>query len=144
MSKWKTITRIFGFLCGSVAFALVVYCYYIYNLDEDVSFVEFHSYDTENDLFPVMSVCFRQTLSNTTLQKYGSDVNTSSYVQYLHGEYFSENMTNIDYDSISMNISDFLIGYSAMWKNGTLLKFDENGSASVSYTHLTLPTICSV
>ena len=111
MLHWNICNYIFKCCCVIVTCTIVGKWFYMYHLDEDMSFVEYRSYyDTEEDVYPVMSMCFAQSFNDNIFQKYDLNVSTSAYMSYLNGDYSHINLTTIDYDNVSTNISDFLIG----------------------------------
>ena len=117
MVSFKLIDIVFKSTCTIATCTLVGYWFYNYSLDEDISLVEFNSYyDTESDVFPVMSMCFEQSFDSVRFQKYGQNINGSTYKKYLAGDYFESNMTKIDYDNVTTKISDFLIGTNVVFK----------------------------
>ena len=120
MSNWKILHYTFKCCCFIATFALVGFWCYKYYLDYDISVVDFKSFfDTADDIYPIMSVCFEQKFNDTILQKHGPNINGSAYRRYLSGDIFDTSMTNIDYDSVSTNISDFMVGQLVFWKNGS-------------------------
>ena len=56
------------------------------------------------------------------LAEYG--VNVSSYVRFLKGNDFTANMLSIDYNNVTVDISDYIKGYRIYFTNGSVSKFD--------------------
>ena len=46
-------------------------------------------------------------------------VDPTLYLEFLKGDYFSEEFLKIDYSNITMDISDFIKGYSMGFRNGS-------------------------
>jgi hypothetical protein len=92
-----------------------------YFLDEDSSVVETVSYlDTEDDVFHVMSIFFQQTFEGKLYNGFGKNIDGSKYKEFLMGEYFDKDMVNIDYNSVSTNITEMFLWYSVELVNGTV------------------------
>ena len=86
-----------------------------YFLDEDVSYIENRSYfETEDDVIPVMSLCFEQPFEDKLFERYGKNISGWNYRKFLMGEYFHQDLLNVDYHMVSTNISEYLITYEAM------------------------------
>ena len=60
--------------CVSATVSLVGMWLFIYNLDKDSSVIEGKKYfGTDDDKFPVMSLCFEQFYDDIVFQKYGEN-----------------------------------------------------------------------
>lgn len=141
MSIYEIIHYIFKLLCVFTAFGLVAYCCYKYYLDEDISSVEYDSYyGTDDDVFPVMSICFYPKYLG--LDQIG--ITIDNYISYIRGLDFDEHdgytpLTEVDYESVTVNISDFVLGYNARWKNGTAIFITAYGMSYYSNVGWKLP-----
>ena len=76
-------------------------------------------FDTKDDVFPVLSMCFKQSFSKNSITQSGVKFNGLNYEKYLKGEYFDDSMSKIDYESVSTNLSSFLISYAVKYNNGS-------------------------
>ena len=133
MSNWKVIQFIFKCLCIIATCALLVLWVHTYLLDKDVSVIEGRSYyDTEDDVFPVMSICFKQSFDDKHFEKFGQNITGLNYQKYLLGEYFDKDMEKVDYDSVTTNISEFIISYNVEFANGSSI-LDTN--SNVAWKH---------
>ena len=106
--------------CITTAIVLVGMWLQRYFLDKDSSVLENRYYfDTNDDLFPVMSLCFKQSFRDKTFKILGKNISGSNYNEFLFGRYFSDDMLNVNYDQVSTNISDFILSYVVEFRNGT-------------------------
>ena len=112
----------FLFKIGCMIFTIILVTQWMerYFLDEDMTIIENRSYYMDDsDLFPVMSLCFKQVFHDKLFEKFGPNITGSKYEEYLKGEFFDEIMNTIDYDSVTTNISDYVIAMDAYFQNGT-------------------------
>lgn len=113
----------FRILCLITTIALIVFCLYVYCLNEDVCLVDFKNYyDTPDDIHPTISMCFKNFLDSERLMEHG--VNDSSYLEYLKGEKISSKLSNIDFENVTLHLKDYVHEYCTHWHNG---KFECNG-----------------
>ena len=109
--KEKVFQYMIHALCSIVAIVLTIYCVYQYILDEDHSRIEFQKFNSEKDhLYPTITLCFIDPLLENKLSTYGEGINGSSYLDFLSGNVWDDRMANIDYDDISLNIEQSLLG----------------------------------
>ena len=107
---FKIISYLFHFLCFLVTLYFISTCVFEFYLNEDVSKINFQSFHaSEEDIYPSMTLCFLPRFDNEVLKKNG--INSSvDYAKFLSGDYFEDKMTNIDYDNITIDFKDFLLG----------------------------------
>ena len=93
---------------------------YMFSLNEDTSLVEYkHYYDQKTDIFPALSMCFKNPFSRTKLGQASAGLNHTSYFKYLNGDEMSSEIKSIHYKSITMNISDNIISYWMEFQDGS-------------------------
>ena len=108
----------FRFICSLLAIVLVVDVFYKFSKNEDISLLKYTSYlKTENDYYPVISFCFKNPFLTEQLEKYGAD--EATYLHFLEGKNISDELLEIDYDQVTMDVNDYLAGYWISWVNGT-------------------------
>ena len=111
---------IFKFVCILATIAFVGKGIHQYLLDEDAIVIKNAFYfDTDDDVVPILSFCFKQSFDTKPFVKNGSNVTGRQYDKYLRGEYFDEAATRINYDHVSTNLSKYLISYAARYQNGS-------------------------
>jgi hypothetical protein len=136
MLEIKFIKYTFQFVCFIATCVLVGIWLDRYFLDEDVSSVETLTYfDTENDVFPVLSMCFEQTFEDELFKTFGKNIRGSQYKDFLLGKYYDEDLKNIDYNDVSTNITEFVLPYVVEYSNGStvLIKSLRNSSGIALY-----------
>ena len=107
-------------VCMLVTIIFVGHWLHRYMLDEDSSVIEVKEYfDDADDVFPVMSLCFKQTFQELHLQYPDKNLSGLNYHKALIGDQYHPLMTEIDYHRVSTNISDFILGYDVEFRNGT-------------------------
>ena len=117
---WHVIRYVFKCLCIVATGFLVGMWIYRYSLDEDTSVIESRLYfDSEDDLFPVMSMCFNQVFNDSLLKQYGIDSTGMEYRNFVLGQYFQEDMGKINYNLVSTNLSEFILSYEVNFQNGS-------------------------
>lgn len=90
----------------------------MFSLNEDISLVEYKRYyEKKTDVFPALSLCFRNPFSLTRLEQTG--LNHTSYFNFLNGVEMSQNIQLIDYKSITMNVSANIINYWIKFHDGS-------------------------
>ena len=103
-AKW-----FFHIMCVFLTTGLTSWCFYKYNLDEDVSLVSFVTFnDDENKIYPALTLCFWNPFLNEKLKSYGSNINTTTYSRFIQGTFWDESMARIDYDDVTVSLEDYL------------------------------------
>ena len=120
MSLFKRNNLVVGFeiLLWTISGSVVLYLAYKYNLNEDLSIVDIKKfYQGPTDVFPVLSLCFRNPFPKSKLQS--NNINATNYAKYLKGQYSDETMHRADYQSIIMDVSEYVEEIYIKWKNGS-------------------------
>ena len=113
---------IFVLLCAFAAISICVYWIYKYRLDEDLSVITYREfYEREDDVHPTVSLCLKNPFLPDRLAEYG--VNKSSYLNFLKGDYFSDQMLAINYSNVTIDISDYIKGYLNIFRNGSKIEY---------------------
>ena len=129
----RSLRYFFALCCVFTTISICVYWVYEYRLDEDLSVITYRKfYEREHDVYPTVSLCFNNPFLRQHLTDSG--VNESSYLGFLTGEYFSEEMLKINYENVTIDISNYVQGYMMYFSNGTrtVSQIDsENGIDSI-------------
>lgn len=133
---WKIFTFVLHKLCVSATVALTVFWLYKYTLNEDVSLLDYKKfYEAEEDVHPVLSLCFANPFLQDKLAQHGT--NQSVFLDFLRGEYFSNEMLDIDYDTVTLDLRDFIQKVWVAWRNGITTSMtsveDRRSAVSDSY-----------
>ena len=113
--NYLKIYYLFCSACSISAVVYVCYCLYEYFLNEDISqvtFQEFHK--REENIYPSLTVCLSSIFLEDELITYGEGINSTTYTDYLYGDHWDDRMIDIDYDKVTTNFEDYLLGI-AMW-----------------------------
>ena len=123
LSKKEWFMYPFGFICVTTSMSLCLYWCYKFSLNEDISVVQYkHFYETNDDVFPTMSLCLANPFLEKRLSKYGTNI--TSYVDFLRGKLFAKEMLNIDYIHVTIDIVNYIIGYHLYYRNHSITKVD--------------------
>ena len=79
-ASWKKFVLLFHVICWTATATLISYWLYNFNLNEDLSSVEFKKYyKSKSDVFPVLSLCLRNPFSKKNLRLTSAGINETSY-----------------------------------------------------------------
>ena len=122
----KPLQACFEAVCFIGTFTMIVYWLYKYELDEDICVIKYHEYfETQNDVFPVLSMCFTDIFQEDQLSKY--DLNASTYHEILSGsKVFDNTSSQINFTEATIDIQDYIIRYMVVWKNGSVLPYPKD------------------
>ena len=111
--------------CVFAAIGTTLWCVYIFFENNDVCLVDFKKYNEKPEyLSPSFSIAFANPFNESKLKLYGTGINTSSYVQFLKGEYWDERMLNINYDDVTIDITNYFLGFEIAYSNWTKYRFE--------------------
>ena len=123
MVTWSISKYLFKSCCAAATFVLLTMGLYRYLLDNDASVVDTrYFFQTDDDMFPVMSICFEQSFDGQFSLQGGRNINISMYKQHLLGIHFDEDLNLIDYHNVTTNISNYIIAHSFTYRNGTHIR----------------------
>ena len=82
-----------------------------YMKNEDVIEISYKSFDPyeENGQYPAISLCFAEPYEKSKFSNFDDFFNVSTYHDFLHGKLWNESGRGIDYDSVTIDIQDYLI-----------------------------------
>ena len=117
LNPWVLIFRV---ICWTATITVISYWLYVFSLNEDLSSVHYKKYyQSKGDVFPVLSLCFRNPFSTKNSEITGAGINESSYLNFLEGTYFVPEMLNINYENITIDVSEYVVKYWVEWRNGS-------------------------
>ena len=113
--KTPSITPINYFFLGAclvVTVGLGIDCMWKYLANECVSHIAYKKFnhDHPENIYPSITFCIQMPLLEHDLKKYGDDLNSTSYFEFLTGHAWDDRMTNIDYDEVTVSLKDHLNG----------------------------------
>ena len=114
-STFKVFFYFCYLLCTSATIGFICFCLYKYSLDDDVSQVTFQEFHKENDnLYPSLTICTSHIYFDDNFKLYGEGINLSTYTDFLKGDYWDDILVKVDYDNVTLNFLDYLLGIN-MW-----------------------------
>ena len=124
---------LFRAICIASTGALSAFWLYKYTLNEDLSVFEYKQfYKTEDDVFPVLSLCFRNPfLTEKLRQNHG--INELTYLSFLQGKNLTTKMLEIDYDKITLELTDYLTQYTISYRNNSHQSFQSEEDTRKSF-----------
>ena len=129
--KWM---RICTFLCTCAACILTCWCFYKYMKDDDVSLVNYKRYHSDKDsVYPSLTLCFNNPFLNDKLEDVGDGVNTTTYSKFLEGLHWDNRLVHINYDSVTLDIDEYLDGVRIVLANGTVYENSNHPTEKMYY-----------
>ena len=135
-------------LCLAATIALTLYCIHLYILDDDLVELQYKDYqDTEEDVYPSLTVCFPLNVNypvhDEKLKKWDSNLTSRAYKFFLKGDCNSwgycysvkrnENWTYVDYDSVTINMEDFLENFVIIFNDGDVINYQPINKSLVAH-----------
>ena len=133
-SKSSTIVyRTSPILCVLATLGLGIQSLRKYLLDENttqVNHVKFN-HDDPGNLYPSITLCVANPFIENELRRYEKDFNIQKYFEFLRGKMWDERMTFIDYNKVTVSLTDSLIGVKMWLENRSAYQYDHiNGKQS--------------
>ena len=117
---YSSLTTVFRVVCWIVTMVLISYWIFIYTLNQDVCLIDYKMYyEKPSDVYPVLSICLKESVTTAQFQKQNQDLTNKRYLKFLEGKYFSSRFTELDYNDIRLNLSDYVDNYYFEFRNGS-------------------------
>ena len=127
------LSRAFHAICILGTIALIIWCIYMYVLDEDMTVIHFEKFHSKPEyIYPSISLCGSDIFYDSTLKELGAS--QAKYESFLKGEYFDKDIANITYHDVVSNPIDKLLGIKIYQEYG--LNGNENPEHSFWYNHV--------
>ena len=122
----KLVLSLFQLVCVIITVSIITYNVILYSEDEDLTEVSFKMYNQdEESIYPGITICIDKPFKTIKLEEFGEGINKTTYENFLRGRLWDDRMLNIDFDSVTIDIKDYLIEACIKRKfNGNCLKFD--------------------
>ena len=112
------LSRAYHAICILGTIALIIWCIYMYALDEDMTIIHMEKFHTKPDyIYPSVSICASDIFVESRLTKFG--LNKTSYESFLRGDFFTEDIDNIPYESVAYDPANYLLGIKIFQEIGT-------------------------
>ena len=108
-----SIRSTFHLICIIITSILLGYCSLKFIRNESTSMVDFRTYlETEKDIYPSLSLCFKNSETQNTSKNnrgiYHGIPDPTDYIRFLEGIHWDESLLNIDYDTVTLNLVDYV------------------------------------
>ena len=114
-----TLTKLFRCLCFITAVFMVGYWLYIFNQNEDVTLIEYKTFNASDEtIYPEFTICIMNPFNSSKLKnEYG--VTNESYLEYLNGTIaIDDSFLSIIYDSVTIDFYKYLNVFTIGMQSG--------------------------
>ena len=102
----KYLNLTFQILCWMTTASVIVFWLYKFSLNQDYSVIEYKKYhEDESDVYPMLSLWFKNPFDSDKIATDDTQINATSYLEFINGQYFAPKMLDIEHGKIIMNIS---------------------------------------
>lgn len=117
---------LFRLVCIVITASIIAYNISLYSQDEDLTEVSYQMYNQDEEgIYPGITICVATPFRNKELEMYGARINKTTYGNFLRGRLWDDRMLRVNFDSVTMDIKDYLIEACIKQKfNGDCLNFD--------------------
>ena len=114
------IRYIFNFVCFSIAFGMTVFWLYKFWKDEDLVQMDVKPMDTfPKGQFVELSFCFYDAIIESKFKEFNDSLTKQKFLDSLNGDEYFNGIEKIDVDSVTLNLTDFLLYDSIIFRNGS-------------------------
>ena len=108
---WRSLHNFFKFACILTTIALIIWCCYEFNKNEDVCEVLFKTFHEDRDsIYPEITFGVINRFNKSALKAYDGSFNEHSYIDFLRGgAKWDEKMVDINFEEVSMKLKDYEI-----------------------------------
>ena len=126
----------FRLFCLIITISLSTYWTYQYFLNEDLISLEYKKYYTkEEDVYPILSLCITNPISEKKLKELNASFNASSYLKFLSGEVFEPSFLHIDYHSVIKDMKDYIEEDFIRYRNGSSIALHPDYKSNSNYVY---------
>ena len=123
--KMLILRYCFNLACFSTAVGMTFYWLVKYMKDEDGVQVNLNpSEKLTTRQRPLLSLCFQDPFIESKLHRYNKTLTGKKYRMILKGESAYDGIEKIDFDDVTLNMTDFYLGDSITFRNGTSISGD--------------------
>ena len=111
--NFKALRRFTQALCVLTTIVLSCLCFHKFFLDEDLAQVNFQTFnDNKHAIYPTITLCFMgpYIFVERKFKGLGEGINGRNYSNFLQGLTWDDEMREIDFDNVTLNIEDYLEG----------------------------------
>ena len=114
----------FNSICVITLFCMAGYWIWKFAIDDrDIGIVDYVEYGKELDieLFAV-TFCFKNAFLKDQMESIQPEINQTSYLQYLRGDFMNSRLRDIEYENITMNLGKYFLRGSYGLSNETIYR----------------------
>ena len=114
--KSRILNVLFKLSCVFITISLIIFAIYKYLLDKDIAVIAFTKFhEQEKDIYPSVMLCFYNPFVSKQFVKYGSTINSTVYKNFLRGEIWSQELANVDFDDVTLDIDKYFLKYRVLY-----------------------------
>ena len=108
MTLKDILIKLFKLVCLLITISMSIYWCYKFSLNEGTSAVHYRKFSltAKDPVIPTLSLCFENPFLQDRLTEFGTK--EESYLSFLDGNSFDKKILNIDFNSVTMNITDYI------------------------------------
>ena len=123
MDRKRFVVQFFILVCTIGAICLCSIRVYRYGLNNDSTLVDYQQFtEIKEYFFPTVSFCLCNMFLEDRLAIYG--FNKSTYLEFLKGEAFENEMMTSNYQNMTIDMVDYIVGYRIYFRNFSIIKAD--------------------
>ena len=112
---------LFSIACFSATFGMTIFWCYKFWIDEDYCQVDYKTFESSLDVeTPMLSFCLIDPFIESELKKYNESFSFKSYKKFLKGLEFHNEMVNISFHDVTLDLASYYIGHHIVFWNGTI------------------------
>ena len=128
----NTFRACFCAICIVTVTFMVGYWFYKFQIeDRDIGVVDYQSFEQAKEVdFPIPYLCFLDPFVKNKNDDIDTNINATTYIEYLKGEIFDISFQNISYPNVTLNLSNYFLSASQKSLNESEFK-----TSNLSFNH---------
>ena len=112
------IKSVFTIIYCIVVCSMIGYWWYKYLDDRDIGVVDIAAFKGSTEIrHPSVTLCWKNPFIFEKLQAYNSSIDKKSYRRYLRGEIYKDEYKRIDYNRVSIDLSNYQLAFYEILRN---------------------------
>ena len=96
--------------CSIATLGTVVWCCYEFSRNIDFCEISYKRFNEDNEsTYPDLTMCLKNKFDEEKLRASGNGINGSLYDKFLMGQYWDDQIKNVNFDDVSMKLEDYLL-----------------------------------
>ena len=125
----------FTLACFSAAIGMTIWWCYKFSKDESLSEIEYKTFDSSEDVeTPMLSLCFLLPVDSLKLRSYNDSFSPNQYQGVLMGNRVVDGMENVDFNYVTLDLTDHVFKHRMHFRNGTEIVTDWPSSPGYNST----------